>query len=80
VSELPRPGDVVYIGGSDGTYEHVFCVEDDANVIQGGVIVNGHQGVNRGAPGWNVRGGVLYCHDRRVNGWADLDAMFATFV
>jgi hypothetical protein len=75
-SARPRPGDIVYIGGEPGTYEHVLCVTGDDECVEGGVVVAGHQAVSLDRIGWNVSG-VLHVGHRRVNGWIDLDALFA---
>lgn len=76
-TDRPRPGDVVYIGGEPGTYEHVFCVDGEDSCVEGGIVVNGHQAVRLDSIGWNVVGGVLKVGHRRVNGWIDCDALFA---
>src|SRR5262249_27166798 len=76
LSVRPGDGDIVYIGGSDGTYEHVFCVDGDY-AIEGGVIVKGHQGVLRDPIGWHVVDGALHVGKRRVNGWIDCEKVFA---
>lgn len=76
-AERAAPSDIVYIGGTDGTFEHVFCVTGPDECIEGGVIVRGHQGVLRDSIGWNVTGGVLRVGKRRVNGWIDFDKLAA---
>ena len=74
---MPGVGDTVYIGGADGTYEHVFTVTGTNGLmvylIEGGrVDAHGAQIILGAQVSWRPASGHWHHGTRRVNGWVDI--------